>query len=350
MTSTLHIAGRKIGAPYPCFIIAEAGVNHNGDPELAHRLLEVAAEAGVDAIKFQTFSPEKLASAQAPKAEYQLATTSSGESQLDMLRRLTLHSDQYPKLMDEARDRGLLFLSTPFDESSADFLESLGLPTFKIPSGEITNFPLLAHVARKGKPMLISTGMCTLAEVREALRVVADNGDPPIALFHCVSCYPALPADCNLRAMDSLAAEFHVPVGWSDHTLGTAISIAAVARGAALVEKHFTLDRTLPGPDHRMSLEPAELMAMVQDLRATEQALGDGVKRPSNAEMGVAAVARKSLHFARNLPAGSVLGADDVVARRPGAGISPSRLSYVIGRKLAMPVCAGELVRDSHLA
>jgi N-acetylneuraminate synthase/N,N'-diacetyllegionaminate synthase len=343
------ISEKAIGPGHPCFVIAEAGVNHNGDPELAHRLVDIAADAGADAVKFQTFEPERLVSPLAPKAEYQLVNTGRAESQLDMLRRLALPREILAPLAAHAAARGLLFLSTPFDEASADLLETLGVPAYKVPSGEVTNHPLLAHVARKGKPVLVSTGMSTLGEVAEAVQVVRENGDPPLALFHCVTSYPASPADCNLRAMEAMRTAFGVPVGWSDHTVGIQVSLAAVAAGAALLEKHFTADRTLPGPDHAASLEPQELSALVRSIREIESALGDGVKRPTASEAANTAVVRRSLHASRSLSAGHVLQPDDLIALRPGSGLSPALRDRLVGRRLRVGVERGEMLAERHL-
>jgi N-acetylneuraminate synthase len=330
-------------------VIAEAGVNHNGDPDLAHRLVDVAAEAGADAVKFQTFDPERLVSPLARKAEYQIAHTGSSESQLEMLRRLVLPQEALAPLAAHAAERGIIFLSTPFDEASADVLEGLGVPAFKVPSGEVTNHPLVAHLAAKGTPVLMSTGMSTLVEVAEAVQVVRENGDPPLALFHCVTSYPAAAADCNLRAIGAMKAAFGVPVGWSDHTDGIQVFLAAVAAGASLLEKHFTLDRGLPGPDHLASLEPGELAALVQAVREIESALGDGVKRPAASEVANAAVVRRSLHAARPLPAGHVLKAGDLVVLRPGTGLPPSLRDRLVGRKLRVGVERGEMLAERHL-
>lgn len=343
------LGGRAIGAGQPCFVIAEAGVNHNGDVDIAHRLVDVAAEAGADAVKFQTFDPERLVSPLGRKAAYQVAGTGAGESQLEMLRELVLPNAALEALAAHAGERGLVFLSTPFDESSADLLEGLGMVAFKIPSGEITNHPLVAHIAAKGRPVLMSTGMSTLAEIAEAVQVIREHGDPPLALFHCVTSYPAAAADCNLRAIAAMRAAFGVPVGWSDHTAGIEISLAAVAAGAAVLEKHFTLDRTLPGPDHRASLEPAELSALVQSVRSIEAALGDGLKRPAASELANVAAARRSLHLARALPAGHVLARTDLVALRPGTGLSPALRDRLVGRKLRVGVEGGEMLSERHL-
>ena len=345
----LRLGGRPIGPGHPCFVIAEAGVNHNGDPAVAHRLIDVAADAGADAVKFQTFDPERLVTAAAPKAAYQLANTGATESQLAMLRRLVLAPEALEPLAAHAASRGLLFLSTPFDEGSADLLETLGVPAFKISSGEVTNHPFLEQLARKGKPLLLSTGMSTLAEVAEAVEAVRAGGGPPLALLHCVSNYPAAPAECNLRAMETMRRAFGVPVGWSDHTEGLRVSLAAVAAGASLLEKHFTLDRGLPGPDHRASLEPGELAALVTAVRETESTLGDGDKRPMASEAAIAAVVRRSVHAARALPAGHVLAEDDLVALRPGTGLPPAMRRRLVGRTLRVSVEGGEMLQEESV-
>lgn len=344
-----ELAGRPIGGSAPCLVIAEAGVNHNGDASLAERLIDVAAEAGADVVKFQTFDPDALASPDAAKAAYQERALADGKSQLEMLRGLTLPLGAYEGLMAYAKRRGILMLSTPFDAKSADFLEQLGLPAFKLSSGDLDNTPLLAHVARKGRPMLVSTGMGTMGEVALALEAIRGAGAPPVALFHCVSNYPAEPADCNLHAMRTLAAAFPVPVGWSDHTMGIAVSNAAVALGAKLLEKHVTLDRSMPGPDHKASLDPRELVELVRSTRAIESALGDGVKAPRPSEEPVAAVARRGLHWAASLEAGAVVRPDDVIALRPRRGLPPGALDYVVGARLVRPVVAGRPVERADV-
>jgi N,N'-diacetyllegionaminate synthase len=333
-----------------CFVIAEAGVNHNGDLDLAHRLVDVAADAGADAVKFQAFTPEKLVSATAPKAQYQIATTGPAESQLEMLRQLVLPESAYVELAQHARDLDIEFLCTPFDAENADFLDSLNVPAFKIPSGEVTNHPLLAHVSAKGKPILLSTGMSTLSEVSEAVDAIRRAGPAPIALFHCVSEYPAAAGECNLRAMETMREALQVPVGWSDHTEGISISVAAVAAGAEMLEKHFTLDRNMAGPDHAASLEPAELAEMIRTLRIVESALGAGVKDPAPSETANRTLVRRSLHAARNLEKGTVLSPTDVIALRPGNGFPPSALSRILGRRLLVPLSAGEMLRPDHIA
>jgi len=340
----VRIGDRGIGPGHPCFILAEAGVNHNGDVDLALKLVDAAADAGADAVKFQTFKADRLVSPEAAKAAYQVEATGGGESQLEMLRGLELSQEAHWKILAHARERGILMLSTPFDAESADFLDRLGLPAFKIGSGEITNLPLLAHVAAKGKPLILSTGMAWLAEVAEAVRTVRDAGARDLVLLHCVSNYPAEPRDVNLRAMRTMADAFGVPVGYSDHTVGNEVALAAVALGACVIEKHFTLDRSLPGPDHKASVEPAELASLVRGIRVVEQALGHGRKEPTAAEADTARVARKSLVMARDVQAGTVLTEDMVAIKRPGTGLPPAMLKDVVGRTLRQDVKAGTVI------
>lgn len=341
MVRSIAIAGREVGPGQPCFVIAEAGVNHNGDVGQARRLIDVAAEAGADAVKFQTFRSEQVVSAAAPKAAYQRATTDAGESQLEMVRRLELPFEAFRELRIYAREAGILFLSTPFDRESADFLASMEVPAFKVPSGEITNFPFLEHIARKGKPMIVSTGMSDLEEVRAAVEAVRAAGNTELALLHCVSNYPAQPGSTNLRAMETMRAKLGLPVGLSDHTLGLEVALAAVALGACILEKHFTLDRDLPGPDHKASLAPAELKALVAGIRTVESALGDGIKQPAEEERDTRTVARRSLVAARDLPAGSVLTEDAIAILRPGTGLPPAARASVLGRRVRVAVAAG---------
>jgi len=334
----------KIGPQHPCFIIAEAGINHNGKPDMALRLVDAAVRAKADAVKFQTFISEKVISAAAPKAAYQKETTGSSESQLEMVKKLEFPPEVFRDIQKYCQRAGILFLSTPFEESSADVLEALAVPAFKIPSGEITNFPFLEHVARKGRPMIVSTGMADLDEVRAAVEAIRNCGNDEIILLHCVSSYPASPASVNLRSMDTLAREFSVPAGFSDHTLGIEVALAATARGAAVIEKHLTLDKNLPGPDHRASLEPDEFAAMVRGIRVVESALGDGRKCPSPEEVDTAKVARKSLVTTRALAQGTILTEDAIAIRRPGTGLAPALRSQVIGRRLSHAVAADEIL------
>ena len=343
MKDHLVIGARCVGAGYSCLIIAEAGVNHNGSMELARQLINAAAQAGADAVKFQTFKADKLVSRDAPKAAYQKKMTDTGESQYEMLRKLELSPQAHIELMNYCAEKGILFLSTPFDEDSADLLADLGVLAFKIPSGEITNHPFLAHVARKNRPMIVSTGMSDLDEVSEAVKTVRSAGNEDIALLHCVSDYPADPADANLRAMDVMRRAFLVPVGFSDHMKGNEVALAAVALGACVIEKHLTIDRALPGPDHAASVEPYEMAALVQGIRIVESALGDGAKRSMASEQNTAAVARKSLVAARDLAAGTVLTEEMVTIKRPGTGLPPSMRVQLIGCKLKSSVGAGAL-------
>ncbi len=340
----IECAGRAIGPTYPCFIIAEAGVNHNGDLALARQLVDVAVQAGADAVKFQTFKADRVVTAAAPKADYQRQSTDAAESQHAMLSRLELSDAAHHTLIDYCRECGMLFLSTPFDEQSADFLLQQGMPLFKIPSGEITNLPLVDHVARLRRPMIVSTGMAHLGEVETALQTIEATGHDAVVLLHCVSNYPADPADANLRAMQTMQAAFGVPVGFSDHTPGIAVALAAVALGACVIEKHFTLDNTLPGPDHQASLEPAALTALVQGIRTVEAALGDGRKRPAASEAGTAAVARRSLVAAHPITAGTTLTPTLIAIRRPGTGLPPAMLPYLTGRTARHDIAAGTLL------
>jgi N-acetylneuraminate synthase/N,N'-diacetyllegionaminate synthase len=348
--SVLRIGDREIGPGHPAFVIAEAGVNHNGDMDLALRLVDAAAEAGADAVKFQTFCAARLVSAAAPTAEYQAAAIGEEGFQLALLEKLELSTDAHRTLIARAQEKGILFLSTPFDAECADLLQTLALPAFKVSSGDLTNHAFLAHLARTGLPVLLSTGMSYLAEVREAVQAIRAAGGRQLALLHCASDYPAQPADVNLRAMETLRGLQAGPVGFSDHTLGIHIAASAVALGATIIEKHLTLDRSLPGPDHLASLEPAEFAAMMRTLRDVESALGDGEKRPRGGELDHLVIGRKSLHWRRDLAAGAVATREDFVALRPATGFSPARLEEFPGRVLAQPVRAGSLVEPADFA
>jgi N,N'-diacetyllegionaminate synthase len=348
VSATIEIGRRRIGRGHPCFVIAEVGVNHNGDLRLAHELIDLAAGAGADAVKFQTFTPDLLAAEDAPQAEYQ-KVHAPAESQLEMLTRLALDEPAHAELKSHADAVGITFLSSPFDEPAVALLERVGVPAYKIPSGEVTNHRLLRRVAETGAPILMSTGMCTLDEVEEAVAVLGPAEDR-LALLHCVSSYPADPRDCNLRAIELMRSRFNRPVGWSDHTEGIAIASAAVAVGADIVEKHVTLDRTLPGPDHAASVEPSELRAMIAAIRTVEAALGAPRKGPSEAERAIAAVVRKSLHWQRRLAPGEPVGLDDMIALRPGTGIPPSRMSQLIGRPVQVATKVGSPVRLEEFA
>lgn len=349
MVNTVALGTRKVGAGNPCFIIAEAGVNHNGDLELAKRLVDAAKEAGADAVKFQTWITEKLLVPDAPLADYQRHNLGKDLSQFQMAKDLELTYQQFRELKAHADHRGILFFSTPDEEDSADFLDELGVPLFKIGSGEVTNLPFLHHVALKNKPIILSTGMSTLSEVEAAVRTIEDAANQQLVLLHCVSNYPAAPADCNLRAMDTLRSAFQYPVGYSDHTLGTHVSLAAVALGACVVEKHFTLDRNLPGPDHTMSLTPSKLAGMIGAVRSVESALGTGRKWPADSEMPIKEVAQKSIVAAKEIPKGKSLEPDDLMLRRTSAGLPPSYLKQIIGRKTNLPISINQIITTGML-
>ena len=315
-------------------IIAEAGVNHNGSLTTAKELIDMAASAGADYIKFQTFKAENIVTKKARKASYQERNCAdSDNSQYKMLKRLELSYDDHFKLIEHCREKGIGFLSTAFDLDSVSFLESLDLSIWKIPSGEITNLPYLRKIAAMKRPILLSTGMCRMEEVGEALNVLTGEGVPlsEITVWHCNTPYPTPMEDVNLRAMDTLAREFGVNIGYSDHTLGIEVSVAAVAKGAKVIEKHFTLDKNLPGPDHCASLDPSELKQMIQAIRHVEQALGHELKQPSPSEISNIIIARKSIVAARNIQKGEILTEENITCKRPGDGITPMKWDEIIG-------------------
>jgi len=317
-------------------IIAEAGVNHNGSIKMAKQLIDVATEAGADIVKFQTFKAGKLVSKTAHQAEYQKANLkNSDDSQYNMLKRLELDEAMHIELIDYCQQKGITFLSTGFDEESVDMLDRLGVPFYKIPSGEITNKPYLQHIARKLKPVVISTGMADLNEIKEALDVLTGEGLDlsMITVLHCNTEYPTPMEDVNLKAMLTIKETFKVKVGYSDHTKGIEVAIAAVAMGAEVIEKHFTLDRNLPGPDHKASLEPDELKAMVSAIRNIELALGDGVKKASKSEIKNITIVRKSIVAIKEIKKGEIFSTQNIAAKRPGNGISPMRWDEIIGEK-----------------
>jgi N,N'-diacetyllegionaminate synthase len=347
---TIVVGNRRVGKREPCFIIAEAGVNHNGSYELARKLVDIASKAGCDAVKFQTFKPEKVCSPFAPKATYQLASTAAEESQLEMGKRLELPFEKFRELHRYCHEKDIIFLSTPFDYESADFLAELPVLAFKIPSGELTNLFFLEHVAHKGRPLIVSTGMATLEEVVTAVEVIRAAGNQQMVLLQCVSNYPASPSSMNLRAMRTLEDAFGVSAGLSDHTVGTEIAFAAVALGACVIEKHFTLSQELPGPDHSASLEPKDLVKLVKGIRNIESGLGDGVKRPAAEELNTAEVARRSLVAARFIPAGAVLAVDLLDILRPGTGLPPAMRSQVVGRRALHDIEAGTMLSLDMLA
>lgn len=330
------------------FIIAEAGVNHNGDIELAKELIDAAAEAGADLVKFQTFNANSLVTRTAKKADYQNKSTDSKESQHEMLRRLELTAEMHIELIEHCATRNIGFFSTGFDIESIDLLVSLGQDHFKVPSGEITNLPYLRHIGRLGKAVIISTGMATMGEIEAAIEALEQAGTPRenITVLHCTTEYPTPMAEVNLCAMQSIHAAFGVTIGYSDHTSGIEVAIAAVALGAKVIEKHFTLDRNLPGPDHKASLEPQELKAMVAAIRNIEIALGDGIKRLTPSEARNKPIARKSLVASQTIKAGEIFSEQNITTKRPGTGISPMRWDEIIGRTALRDFAADELIEQ----
>ena len=326
------------------FIIAEAGVNHNGDIQTAKELIDVAAAAEADAVKFQTFKADTLVCRQAPKAAYQMETTSAEESQFDMLKKLELTPDMHRELIDYCHEKNIMFLSTPFDLDSLHYLVDCGLAVIKIPSGEITNYPLIREAGRSGKRIILSSGMSTIDEVREAVAVLKENGSTDITVLHCNTEYPTPFSDVNLRAMQTIKEETGVSVGYSDHTPGIEAAVAAAALGATVIEKHFTLDRNMKGPDHKASLEPNELTEMVRAVRHIEQALGDGEKKPSASDKKNIAVARKSLVAKCLIKGGEMFTEENLTAKRPGTGLSPMLWNQVIGQRAKRDFAADEMI------
>lgn len=332
-------------------IIAEAGVNHNGSIELAKKLVDVAADAGVDYVKFQTFKAEKIASSKAKKAEYQDRNTDGDDSQLKMLQKLELSESDHGVLLEYCHKKNIQFLSTPFDLESIDLLKSLNITLGKIPSGEITNFPYLKKMGKSFSHLVMSTGMSDMKEIEDAVKAIEDAGfdRKNLTMLHCNSEYPTPFEDVNLRAMNTIAEKFDVPIGYSDHTTGIEIPVAAVALGAVLIEKHFTLDRNMDGPDHKASLEPAELKEMVRSIRNVELSLGNGIKEPSPSEIKNRSIARKSIVAAKDLSAGHTIEYDDLSVKRPGTGISPMQIDLITGKKLLKDIKQDEVLTSSHV-
>lgn len=328
------------------FIIAEAGVNHNGSIELAKKLIDVASEAGADAVKFQTFKAENLVSKDAQKAEYQKYTTDVKESQHQMLKKLELDVDTHKELIHYCKTKKIMFLSTPFDSESIKLLDNLGLDIFKIPSGEITNLPYLKEIAKLDKKIVLSTGMCNIDEVGDALNILTTNGSEKknITVLHANTMYPTPMEDVNLKAMLTIGKIFDVAFGYSDHTLGIEVDIAAVALGASVIEKHFTLDNTMDGPDHKASLEPDELSSMVKSIRNIELAIGDGIKIPSKSETPNISIARKSIVAACNISRGEVFSQSNLTTKRPGNGMSPMKWDKIIGTVATKDYLEDELI------
>jgi N,N'-diacetyllegionaminate synthase len=326
------------------YIIAEAGVNHNGSIELAKKLVDKAKDAGADCIKFQTFKANKIASKNAKKADYQLESTDAEESQLAMLTRLELSFDEFVELNKYCLSKNIEFLSTGFDFDSIDFLHSLGMEKWKIPSGDITNLPYLIKIAKLNKPVILSTGMSTLEDIRAAVKALKENGSGEITILHCTTEYPTPFEDVNIAAMETIKKEFELPIGYSDHTRGIEIPIAAVALGAAVIEKHFTLDRSMDGPDHKASLEPDELKAMVSSIRNVEKAIGNSTKQPAKSEEKNIIIARKSIIANCSIKKGELFTEDNLTVKRPGNGISPMKWFDVLGKTATRDFEVDELI------
>ncbi len=347
--ASIAIGQRRLGVGEAVFIIAEIGVNHNGDIGLAKQLIDAASWAGVDAVKFQTFKAEQIASAYAPKADYQLQTTNPSETQCEMLQTLALPYEAHRALQEYSEKRGLFFISTPFHEEGADFLMEMGVPFFKIGSGEITNFPFLKHVASYHKPIVLSTGMSYLSEVDQALRCIQQEGNDQVIILQCTSCYPADPAEANLRAMQTMGETFGVPIGYSDHSPGPEVVLGAVALSACIIEKHFTMDKNLPGPDHQASTEPKAFKEMVQSVRILESALGKHEKSPTPSEMPMRSLIRRSLTALQMIPAGTSITEDMIGVRRPGTGMEPALLSTILGRVTTQTINVDEPISWEHI-
>lgn len=343
-SKSVRVGPFTIGQGHPVFIIAEAGVNHNGDIQMAKRLVDAAKAAGADSVKFQTFKAENLNTRTAPKSTYHVETTGKNGSWFDLLKTQELDRKAHQILIEYCRKKKILFLSTPYDEESADLLDELGVAAFKIASTDANNIPLLKHLAKKKKPILLSTAMCTLAEVRKSVQAIAKAGCRDLVLFHCTANYPTQLSDCNLRAMATLAQEFGVPVGYSDHIPDIFVPVAAVALGALSYEKHFTLDRNLPGPDHRASLEPQELAEMVQLIRQTEVLLGSSQKKPLACEIENRVKLRKSLVARRDIQKGERISAENLCVKRPAKGLAPSYFEKMIGRRAKRDIRADDFV------
>lgn len=346
--AVMRIAGHKLGPGQACMIIAEAGVNHNGDTTTALRMVDAARNCGVNAIKFQTFRSSALLSANAPKSAYQKCTTSAKESQLAMLRRLELSEAAHRSVIKRAKQHRIMFLSSPFDRESADMLRRLGAPAFKVASGQITNLPFLTHLAGMGLPVMLSTGMSTLSEVERAVRIFQKTGNRRLILLHCVTSYPAPAAHVNLRAIHTLRKAFGLPVGYSDHSMGIEVALAAVALGACVLEKHFTLSRRMKGPDHASSAEPHELAELVRAVRNVEAAMGNGIKRPMPSELENLVTGRGSLVAREFIPAGARITDAMICVKRPATGIEPCMIKGVLGRRASRDVPADTVLRWSH--
>lgn len=344
MVKNIKIGNKLIGEKQPVFIIAEAGVNHNGDINLAKKLIDVAVKAGADAVKFQTFTPELLVTETAEQAAYQLKNLGKTETQYAMLKRLELSGSDFRVLRDYCEKKKIIFLSTPFSEKDADFLETVKLPAYKTASGDIDNLPFLRHLAGKGKPMIVSSGMSTLEEVRAAVNIIKQEGCRDLIVLHCTSNYPASPANLNLRAIKTIQTEFGVITGYSDHSQGGVASLLAVALGACIVEKHFTLDKDMVGPDHKASLDPVELENFIKSIRQAEVMLGSFEKKCTAEEANSRISGRKSIVAKKDIATGAIISSGDLIMLRPGTGISPVKINKVVGRKIIKNIKSGAII------
>lgn len=338
----LRIGDRHAGDGVPCFVIAEVGVNHNGDVELAKNLVSAARAAGADCVKFQTYTAERVAGREAPKADYQRRTTDSRESQLEMLKALELPRERYPEILRHCADEGILFLSTPYDLEDVDFLVDLGVPALKVASGQAAEPVFVEHVASKGLPVLMSTGMCTMAEVGRAVDCARDTGNTELVLFQCTTAYPAPVGEANLRAICTMREALGVLTGYSDHTPSTSAALGAVALGACAIERHLTLDRNMSGPDHASSSEPAEMASLITQIRELECALGDGVKAPTPSERANIAAMRRSIAARVDIARGEKLTLDHLAMLRPGTGLGGSMTYQILGRHARRNIRQGE--------
>lgn len=346
MMRDIQINGKTIGAQTPVFLIAEAGVNHNGDLNTAKRLIDIAAECKVDAIKFQTFITEKLITKSAPKVEYQKISSNDKENFYEMIKKYELSKDDFRILKKYSTKNGIIFLSTPFDETSVEWLEELNIPAYKIGSGDMNNFPLIKLICSKKKPILLSTGIATLNEVKESVKFIESMGIEDIVIFQCTTSYPAPLEEINLNVIDTYLKEFpNIIIGFSDHSIGIETSIGAVAKGVKVIEKHFTLDKSMEGPDHKASMDPKELRDWVNAIRKIEMALGSNIKKPSKNELEIAKIARKSIISLKNLKPGDIIRSEDIIIKRPGYGIPPKEYENIIGKKVINPIIKDSLIR-----
>jgi len=349
MLKEIRIGDRVIGNSSPVFIIAEAGVNHNGDLDMARKLVEEAASCGADCIKFQTFKAERVVTEGAPKAKYQLGTTDSTESQIDMLRKIELKPEYHQELKEYAEHLGLVFLSTPYNFEDIDLLESIEVLAYKVASGQIVEHPFLRKISKTGKPIFLSTGMATLAEIEEALRTIHDQGNDSLVLLQCTTNYPSRIEDANLRVIQTFRSVFDCLVGYSDHTIGAESAIASVALGAKVVEKHFTLDKNLPGPDHSSSMTPEELKSLVTKTHMTETSLGKAQKEPTEIEKKNSIGMRRSIVASRDIQKGEVITSDHITFKRPATGLSPQFYDTILGKRASKDISYDELLQKDMI-